>query len=54
MGAEIHLNLVANGIELIARVSPRCEARDGEDVTLVADLVNPHLFDKETEQSILF
>nr|WP_321455554.1 sn-glycerol-3-phosphate ABC transporter ATP-binding protein UgpC [uncultured Cohaesibacter sp.] len=54
MGAEIHLNLVSQGVNMIARVSPRCEARDGEDVTLFADLVNPHLFDKETEKSILF
>ncbi|WP_316863135.1 ABC transporter ATP-binding protein [uncultured Cohaesibacter sp.] len=54
MGAEIHLNLVAHGANLIARVSPRCEAEDGEMVTLYCDLANPHLFDKETEKSILF
>ena len=54
MGAEVHLNLAFKGVELVARVSPRCEAGDGEMVTLVADLVNPHLFDKESEESILF
>ncbi|SNY90219.1 multiple sugar transport system ATP-binding protein [Cohaesibacter sp. ES.047] len=54
MGAEIHLNMVSNGTDMIARVSPRCEARDGSVVTLYADLVNPHLFDKQSEASILF
>ncbi|WP_427023075.1 ABC transporter ATP-binding protein [Aureimonas ureilytica] len=53
MGAEIHLNLLAAGRPIIARVSPRCRARDGETVDLVADLTGAHLFDPETERSIL-
>ena len=54
MGAEIHLNMKAHDIDMIARVSPRCTAKDGEAINLIADLVNPHLFDKETERSILY
>ncbi|WP_176085423.1 ABC transporter ATP-binding protein [Martelella sp. HB161492] len=54
MGSEIHLNMSAHGVDLIAKVSPRCTATDGENVTLIADLANPHLFDKETEKSILY
>ena len=54
MGAEVHLNMTCGGHEMIARVSPRCEARDGEPVRLIVDLVNPHLFDRDTEQSILY
>ncbi|WP_445678771.1 ABC transporter ATP-binding protein [Radicibacter daui] len=54
MGAEVHLNILAGGHSMIARVSPRCKARDGDRVSLIADLGSPHLFDKETEQSILY
>ena len=54
MGAEVHLNMTCGGHEMIARVSPRCQARDGEPVRLIVDLVNPHLFDRDTEQSILY
>lgn len=54
MGAEVHINMVAHETNLTAKVSPRCSAGDGERVTLIADLTNPHLFDKETEKSILF
>ena len=54
MGAEVHLNMTCGGHEMIARVSPRCEARDGEPVRLIGDLVNPHLFDRDTAQSILY
>ncbi|MGI6247494.1 MAG: ABC transporter ATP-binding protein [Pseudochelatococcus sp.] len=53
MGAEIHLNVTAGGKAMIARVSPRCKTRDGESLTLVADLAHAHLFDPESEASIL-
>ncbi|SMD01266.1 sn-glycerol-3-phosphate ABC transporter ATP-binding protein UgpC [Rhizobium sp. RU36D] len=52
MGSEVHLNVVCNGHTMIARVSPRCKARDGDTIRLVVDMSYAHLFDKKTELSI--
>ncbi|MBD8891253.1 ABC transporter ATP-binding protein [Roseibium litorale] len=49
MGAEVHLNGKLGSHGIIARVSPRCRARTGDTVPLIADLSAAHLFDKETE-----
>lgn len=54
MGSEVHLNMVAGGRSLIARVSPRFRAGLGDEVKLVADVTNVQLFDTETERSILY
>jgi multiple sugar transport system ATP-binding protein len=54
MGAEIHLNMVMDGRPVIARVSPRCKAEEGTPFELVADMGGAHLFDPETENSILY
>ncbi|ANK95292.1 MULTISPECIES: ABC transporter ATP-binding protein [Rhizobium] len=54
MGSEVHLNMVAGGRNLIARVSPRFRPAIGDAATLVADMSNAQLFDKETERSILY
>jgi multiple sugar transport system ATP-binding protein len=54
MGAEVHLNMMAAGRQIIAKVSPRCPARSGDRVDLTIDLSNAHLFDLETERAILY
>ena len=54
MGSEVHLNLVASGKALIARVSPRFKGKIGDDITLIVDLTGAQLFDPETERSILY
>ena len=54
MGSEVHLNLIAGGRNLIARVSPRFRSKIGDRVSLVADLTNAQLFDPQTERSILY
>ncbi|CDZ26781.1 Maltodextrin import ATP-binding protein MsmX [Neorhizobium galegae bv. officinalis] len=54
MGSEIHLNIVAGGRSLIARVSPRFKGAIGDEVKLVVDTTNMQLFDKQTERSILY
>lgn len=53
MGSEVHLNMTVNGRPAIAKLSPRCRAQAGDRITLIADLGAAHLFDKETERSIL-
>jgi multiple sugar transport system ATP-binding protein len=52
MGAEVHLNATLGGHSIVARVSPRCQARPGDRVTLIADLSSAHLFDRGTEMAI--
>jgi multiple sugar transport system ATP-binding protein len=52
MGSEVHLNVVSGGHAMIARVSPRCKARDGDAISLVVDMSYAHLFDKKTELAI--
>ncbi len=53
MGSEVHLNLVIDGHPTIARLSPRCTAQAGEDVTLNVDMSMAHLFDPDTGLSLL-
>ncbi len=57
MGAEIYLYLTTSGAEdevqnLIARVSPRSEARAGDKVKIAVELGRVHVFDKDTERCI--
>ncbi|PIO96794.1 putative sugar transporter subunit: ATP-binding component of ABC superfamily transporter [uncultured Pleomorphomonas sp.] len=52
MGSEVHLNLIVNGTKMVAKVPPRCKARDGDAVTLGIDTTKLHLFDRESENTI--
>jgi multiple sugar transport system ATP-binding protein len=52
MGSEVHLNVECHGHNMIAKVSPRCRARNGDAINLVVDMSYAHLFDKETELAI--
>ncbi|MBO5575891.1 MAG: sn-glycerol-3-phosphate ABC transporter ATP-binding protein UgpC [Ruminococcus sp.] len=53
MGAETYLYLDCVGIPLTARVSPRTTARSGDQIKIALDPNRIHIFDKETEKSIL-
>ncbi|WP_404403469.1 ABC transporter ATP-binding protein [Pelagibacterium halotolerans] len=53
LGSEKHLNLSAGDTSMIARVSARCPAQDGQAIELIVDMSHVHLFDPETELSIL-
>ncbi|HAJ97355.1 MAG TPA: sugar ABC transporter ATP-binding protein, partial [Ruminococcus sp.] len=53
MGAETYLYLLCEGISLTARVSPRSTARPGDDIQVALDPNKIHLFDKETEKTII-
>ena len=53
MGAETYLYLVCEGIPLTARVSPRSTARPGDDIKVAIDPNRIHIFDKETEKTIV-
>lgn len=53
MGSEIYLYLNYKGNKLTARVAPGSSARSGSDVTVGFDAKRIHLFDSETEKTIL-
>ena len=53
MGAETYLYLDCEGTPLTARVSPRTTARSQDVITLAIDPNKIHLFDKETEKTVI-
>ena len=53
MGAETYLYLTCEGIPLTARVSPRSTAKPPDEIKVAIDPNKIHLFDKETERTII-
>ncbi len=53
MGAETYLYLNCEGIPLTARVSPRSTARPQDVIQVALDPNRIHIFDKETEKSVI-
>ena len=53
MGAEIYLYLNCEGIPLTARVSSRSTVRSGDTIQVALDPNRIHIFDKETEETIV-
>lgn len=53
MGAETYLYLTIANSSFVARVNPRTTAKHGDDIKVAFDMNKIHLFDKETEQTII-
>ena len=53
MGAETYLYLTCEGNAITARVEPTSVAKSGDTITIAFDMNKMHLFDKETEKTIL-
>jgi len=53
MGAEVYLNLISHGTLLTARVEPKTKARTGDNIKIAFDENKLHLFDIETELTIM-
>ena len=53
MGAETYLYLNCEGNAITARVEPTSTAKAGDKIKIAFDLKKMHLFDKETEKTIL-
>ena len=53
MGAETYLYLTIEGSNFIARVNPRTTAKPQDDIKVAFDMEKMHLFDKDTELSII-
>lgn len=52
MGNEIFLYLLTGNKQFIARVDPRTSARVGQDVDVLFNMDNMHVFDRDTEIAI--
>jgi multiple sugar transport system ATP-binding protein len=53
LGAETFLYMIVNGQNMTARVSPRSIAKAGDKIKIALDVNKIHLFDKETELTII-
>ena len=53
MGAETYLYLLLDKTQLVARVNRRSTAEIGQDIQVALDANKLHLFDKETEATII-
>ncbi|GAE88655.1 ABC transporter ATP-binding protein [Acetivibrio straminisolvens] len=53
LGSETLLYMVIDDIEFTARVNPRTKARPGDVIKVAFDTNKIHLFDKETEKTIM-
>ena len=53
MGAETFLYLNCEGIPLTARVDPRSTARPQDTIKVAIDPNKVHIFDKETEKTVV-
>ena len=53
MGAETYLYLNCEGIPLTARVDPRSTARPQDTIKVAIDPNKVHIFDKETEKTVI-
>jgi len=52
IGHEIYLNVLINGTEVVARVSPDTPVKVGQKIKLAATVDKLHAFDPQTEQAI--
>lgn len=53
MGSETYLYLTCEGCSITARVNPATTAKPGDRIKIAFDLKKMHLFDRETEKTIL-
>jgi multiple sugar transport system ATP-binding protein len=53
MGAETYLYMKCEGVSVTARVDPATKAKTGDRIKVALDLSRMHLFDKESEKTIL-
>ena len=53
LGSETYLYMVVDDVDFTARVNPRTKARAGDIIKIAFDANRIHLFDKETEKTIM-
>lgn len=53
LGSEIYLYLIINGHNVTACMAPDTKAEIGQSIDIYFDMKNMHLFDKETQRTVL-
>ncbi len=53
LGSEVYVYAQRGRFEFVCRLDPRTQARTGETIELVLNMDNMHLFDHDTEQTLL-
>ncbi len=53
LGDELIIHAENGGVELVARLAPRTEVAIGQRMTLVAEMDFMHIFDKDTEETVV-
>jgi multiple sugar transport system ATP-binding protein len=53
MGAEVHAHFIIGNHTFTARLGPACSLHRGQRATLVVDTSKVHLFDRQTQRSLL-
>lgn len=53
LGAETYLYMLVEGNNVTARVNPRTKAKPGDVIKVALDTNKVHLFDKETEKTVI-
>ncbi|MDP4180135.1 MAG: sn-glycerol-3-phosphate ABC transporter ATP-binding protein UgpC [Bacillota bacterium] len=53
LGSETYLYMIVDDVDFTARVNPRTKARAGDIIKIALDTNRIHLFDKETERTIM-
>jgi len=53
MGNEVFLYLLTGTKTFIARVDPRTSSRVGQDVEVLFNMENMHVFDRNTEMALI-
>lgn len=53
LGAETYLYMIIDDVNFTARVNPRSKAKAGDVIKVALDVNKIHLFDKETERTIM-
>jgi ABC-type sugar transport system ATPase subunit len=53
MGNEVYLHLVAGNKPFLARVDPRSRARPRQNIEVVMNMANMHVFESDTGQAIV-
>ena len=53
LGAEVFLYFTVDNFDITVRVNPRTTARPGDTIKIALDGSKIHIFDKETQETIL-
>ena len=54
MGSEVFVYLLSGKKQFLARLAPRIQVRPGQEIEVIFNMANLHLFDIKTDKALLF